>query len=102
MRGFLVGAGPVIAGQHLTGASRPSELGKNSHWRPLKDDNGVSGHTFMSALPFITAAKMTDNPFAKLAFYSGSALGPLSRMNDNAHYPSQLSCSLPTFPPKQN
>ncbi|MCY2983956.1 MAG: phosphatase PAP2 family protein [Planctomycetota bacterium] len=90
MRGFLVGAGPVIAGQYLTGGSRPSELEKTSYWHPLQDNNGVSGHAFMSALPFITAAKMTDNPFAKLAFYSGSTIGPLSRMNDNAHYPSQI------------
>ncbi len=90
MRGFLVGAGPVIAGQYLTGGSRPSELEKSSNWHPFQDNNGVSGHAFMSALPFITAAKMTDNPFAKLAFYSGSTIGPLSRMNDNAHYPSQI------------
>lgn len=90
MRGFLVGAGPVIAGQYLTGGSRPSELEKSSYWHPLQDNNGVSGHAFMSALPFITAAKMTDNPFAKIAFYSGSTIGPLSRMNDNAHYPSQI------------
>jgi hypothetical protein len=90
MRGFLVGAGPVIAGQYLTGGSRPSELEKSSHWHPLQDNNGVSGHAFMSSLPFITAAKMTDNPLAKLAFYSGSTIGPLSRMNDNAHYPSQI------------
>ena len=90
MRGFLVGAGPVIAGQHLTGGSRPSELDKSSHWHAFQDNNGVSGHAFMSSLPFITAAKMSKNPFAKLAFYSGSTIGPLSRMNDNAHYPSQI------------
>ena len=89
-RGFLVGAGPVIAGQYLTGGSRPSELEKSSHWHSLQDNNGVSGHAFMSALPFITAAKMTENPIAKLIFYSGSTIGPLSRMNDNAHYPSQI------------
>jgi len=90
MRGFLVGGGPMIAGQYLTGGARPNELGKGSHWNPLQDNNGVSGHAFVSALPFITAAKMTDNPYAKLAFYSGSALGPLSRMNDEAHYASQI------------
>jgi hypothetical protein len=90
MRGFLVGAGPVIAGQYLTGGSRPSELDRASSWQPLQDNNGVSGHAFMSSLPFITAAKMTENPYAKVAFYSGSAIGPLSRMNDNAHYPSQI------------
>ena len=44
----------------------------------------------MSALPFLSAAKMTDEPWWKVVFYAGSALGPLSRVNDNAHYPSQV------------
>jgi hypothetical protein len=44
----------------------------------------------MSSLPFITAAKMTDNPIRKTLFYGGSLIGPLSRVNDNAHYPSQI------------
>lgn len=43
----------------------------------------------MSALPFINAAKMTERPWLKSAFYLGSLLGPLSRVNDNAHYTSQ-------------
>lgn len=90
MRGFLVGAPVVIAGQLLTGGSRPSELDTSSNWQPFQDNNGVSGHAFMSSLPFITAAKMTKNLWAKSAFYAGSAIGPLSRMNDNAHYPSQV------------
>jgi hypothetical protein len=89
MRGFLVGAPVVVVGQYATGGSRPSEL-QGSHWDSFQDNNGVSGHAFMSALPFITAAKMTKNPFAKSVFYAGSTIGPLSRMNDNAHYPSQV------------
>jgi len=90
MRGFLVGAPPVIVGQKLTGGSRPYENSETSEWHPFHDDNGVSGHAFMSALPFITAAKMADSPWKKTFWYSASALGPLSRMNDNAHYPSQI------------
>ena len=90
MRGFLVGAPVVIAGQFLTGGSRPSELDTSSNWQPFQDNNGVSGHAFMSSLPFITAAKMTKNLWAKSVFYAGSTIGPLSRMNDNAHYPSQV------------
>ena len=89
MRGFLVGAPAVVAGQYLTGGSRPSEI-NGSNWDPLHDNNGVSGHAFMSSLPFITAAKMAKNPWAKSAFYAGSAIGPVSRMNDNAHFPSQI------------
>ncbi len=34
---------------------------------------------------------MTESRAAKVFLYAGSALGPLSRMNDNAHYPSQVA-----------
>lgn len=90
MRGFVVGAPPLIVMQRLTGGSRPYETNEGSQWHPFRDNNGVSGHAFMSSLPFITAAKMTDNPWEKSLWYLGSTLGPLSRVNDNAHYPSQI------------
>jgi hypothetical protein len=45
----------------------------------------------MGSLPFITAAKMTENRGYKVLFYAGSAIAPLSRVNDNAHYPSQVA-----------
>lgn len=90
MRGFIVGAPPLLAMQRVVGGSRPDESGAHSsHWRPLADNNGISGHSFMGSLPFITAAKMSENPWVKMTFYSGSLLAPLSRVNDEAHYPSQ-------------
>ncbi len=90
MRGFLVGAPPLILMQHLTGGSRPYETIEGSEWHPFRDNNGVSGHAFMSSLPFITAAKLTESPWQKTFWYTASAIGPLSRVNDNAHYPSQI------------
>ncbi|MFN7840240.1 MAG: phosphatase PAP2 family protein [Pirellula sp.] len=90
MRGFVVGAPPLIAMQLVTGASRPGETVEGSEWQPFQDNNGVSGHAFMSSLPFITAAKMTEDPVKKSLWYLGSAIGPLSRVNDNVHYPSQI------------
>ena len=90
MRGFVVGAPPLIAMQLVTGASRPGETAEGSEWQPFQDNNGVSGHAFMSSLPFITAAKMTEDPLKKSLWYLGSAIGPLSRVNDNVHYPSQI------------
>ena len=90
MRGFLVGAPPLILMQHLTGGSRPYETIEGSEWQPFRDNNGVSGHAFMSSLPFITAAKLSDSPWQKTFWYTASAIGPLSRVNDNAHYPSQI------------
>ncbi len=90
MRAYFVGAGPMLVGQKLTGASRPYEIPEGSAWRPLQDNNGVSGHAFIASVPFITAAKMTDNPWAKSFWYTASVLGPLSRVHDDAHYPSQV------------
>lgn len=92
LRSFLVGAPPLILAQKLTGGSRPGEHGDgSSHWSLLADNNGVSGHAFMSSLPFINAAKMSENRWLKTTFYAGSLLGPLSRVNDHAHYPSQVA-----------
>ncbi|MDX1929265.1 MAG: hypothetical protein SFV81_22245 [Pirellulaceae bacterium] len=90
MRAFIVGAPPLIFTQVLTGGSRPYETDKGSRWQPFQDNNGVSGHAFMASLPFITAAKMTDDPWKKSFWYGASTLGPLSRVNDNAHYTSQI------------
>ncbi len=91
MRGFVVGAPPLIVMQQLTGGSRPTETDESSEWHPMRDNNGISGHAFMGSLPFITAAKMTEHRGYKLLFYAGSTLAPLSRVNDNAHYPSQVA-----------
>jgi len=62
----------------MTGASRPSE--GDSKWRPLKDSNGLSGHAFIGAVPFITAAKMNDNPYIKTILYGFSVLPGLTRI----------------------
>jgi hypothetical protein len=90
LRGFIIGGPPVLLLQVATGGSRPGETGHGSEWEPFRDDNGVSGHSFMGALPFITAAKMSDSIGLKSTFYAASALAPLSRTSDGAHYPSQI------------
>ena len=90
LRTILVGAPPMLAMQLLTGASRPGETDEGSQWGPFQDDNGASGHSFMGAVPFLSAAKMTDNPFSKAALYAGSTLAGFSRINDDRHYPSQV------------
>lgn len=91
IRSFLVGAPPLILAQRFTGGSRPGEKDRGSRWLPFQDNNGVSGHAFMASLPFLNAAKMTENRWLKTALVAGSLLGPLSRVNDNAHYPSQVT-----------
>lgn len=90
LRGAAVGAPVVIFGQSALGASRPGENAHHSRWSPFNDDNSVSGHAFVGALPFITAAQCTDNRLAKGAFYTAGSLAGLSRINDDSHYASQV------------
>jgi|GEM_PF-1046021 len=89
IRGLAVGVIPTLFLQNATGASRPTEGIHSSAWHPFQDNNGVSGHAFVSSMPFITAAKMTNEPWKKGLWYAGSIIGPLSRINDGSHYPSQ-------------
>lgn len=90
IRGILVGTPPLLLTQKLTGGSRPNETGHGSDWTPWSDDNGVSGHAFMGAVPFLTAAQMSQNRFWKGTFIAASTLPGLSRISDDAHYPSQV------------
>jgi hypothetical protein len=87
-RAYLTGVPLLLVTQWATGGSRPAE--DDSHWRPFQDDNGVSGHAFIGAVPFLTVGRMfEDNPLARYSLYVVSALPAWSRVNDNAHYASQ-------------
>ncbi len=88
-RAYLVGAPPMLFMQFLLGGSRPGEANVESRWKPLDDNNSVSGHAFIGAVPFITAAKMTENPWLKGTFYACSTFTAWSRINDDDHYLSQ-------------
>jgi len=88
MRGYLVGAPALLTFQLVLGGDRP--IHGASYWRPFREDHGVSGHAFMGAVPFITAAQMTDKPCVKGLFYTLSAFTAWSRVNDNQHYLSQV------------
>ena len=87
LRALAVGAPPLLFLQVATGGSRPLE--DDSRWHPFEDDNGVSGHSFVGAVPFLSAAAMTDSRPLKVLLVSGSTLCGLSRINDDAHYLSQ-------------
>jgi len=90
LRIFVVGAPPVYVLQMATGASRPGESSAGSDWHFWNDNNGVSGHAFVGAIPFLAAAEMVENPLAKGTLYVCSTFVGFSRMTDNAHYPSQV------------
>jgi membrane-associated phospholipid phosphatase len=90
LRIFAVGAPPLYVLQMATGASRPGEGSAGSDWHFFNDNNGVSGHAFVGAIPFLAAAEMVENPLAKGTLYVCSTFVGFSRMTDNAHYPSQI------------
>ena len=90
LRIFVVGAPPLYVLQWATGASRPGETSAGSYWKPFQDYNGVSGHAFVGAIPFLAAADMVESPLAKGTLYVCSTFVGFSRMTDDAHYPSQI------------
>jgi hypothetical protein len=92
LRAYLTGSPALMLMQRATGGSRPGETDHKSHWRPFEDDNGVSGHSYVGAVPFLTIARMNENntPVKYLALLASTATA-LSRINDNAHYFSQAA-----------
>ena len=88
-RSYLVGAPPMLLGQALLGGDRPASDSDNSRWRPFEASHGISGHAFVGAVPFITAAQMADGPWLKGAFYCLSVLPGWSRVESDKHYLSQ-------------
>lgn len=88
LRAILVGAPTVGILQPGLGSGRPYT--GDSHWQPFNHNNGVSGHAFVGAVPFLTAASMTENRLLKTLFFVGS-LGPAwSRIQHDDHYFSQV------------
>jgi|GEM_PF-6156972 len=89
-RAYLVGAIPLLFTQYMLGGGRPGEHSVGSQWRPFHDCNAVSGHAFMGAVPFITAAKMAKRPLTKGILYACSTFTAFSRVNDDDHYLTQI------------
>lgn len=89
LRAYLVGAPSMLLMQKITGGSRPDEISNASKWKFFKDENGVSGHAFMGSIPFLVLAKSTNNEYFSNFFKGISISTALSRINDDAHFPSQ-------------
>ena len=87
-RATVVGGPALVFLAAATGGDRPTE--GDSHWKPFQNFHGVSGHAYFGAVPFITAAKMSENPYQKAIFYGLSTFTGLSRINDDKHYFSQV------------
>ena len=89
LRTLVVGGPPALLLHYTLGGSRPGE--GSSHWSPFEGDNGVSGHSFLGAVPFIVAAQMSSSLYSKIPLYLASTLVGLSRINDDLHYLSQVA-----------
>lgn len=73
----------------VLGGGRPIN-NQPSKWQPFRYKTGVSGHAQFGAVPFLTAAMMTDPPVLRYTLYALSTLPGLSRINSNKHYFSQV------------
>jgi hypothetical protein len=84
LRATVVGGPALLVLAAATGGDRPTE--GDSNWGAFNNFHGVSGHAYFSAVPFITAAKMSENPYQKAVFYGLSTFTGISRINDDKHY----------------
>jgi len=88
LRTVILGGIPAVILGRALGGGRPID-GQDSKWQPFKFKTGVSGHSFFGAIPFITAAEMTDSRVARFGLLVLSTLPALSRINSDNHYTSQ-------------
>ncbi|HEX6927801.1 MAG TPA: phosphatase PAP2 family protein [Gammaproteobacteria bacterium] len=86
-RANVLGGPQAWALTYILGSHRPDA--GDSNWKPWNDNDGVSGHSFYGAVPFLTAARMSDSTGWRYTFYALSVLPAFSRLNDNQHYASQ-------------
>ena len=88
LRALAVGAPAVGILQIGLGSGRP--FTEDSNWSPLRHSNGVSGHAFVGAVPFLTAASMTESRALQALLIAGSLAPAWSRIHTDDHYFSQV------------
>lgn len=88
-RSALVGLPAVYYLQQMTGGNRPSD-GLGSEWEPFDGSHGLSGHTFLGAVPFLTVARMSRSRVVDVLAVTASTFAGLGRVNDDEHYLSQV------------
>lgn len=88
LRALAVGAPAIGILQVGLGAGRP-EHGVSA-WRPFRYNRAVSGHAFVGAIPFLTAAALVEAPAVKVVLVAASLSTAWSRLHDDDHYLSQV------------
>lgn len=89
-RAYLVGTPALLYLQPLTGGNRPAE-GLGSDWQPFVGQNGVSGHAFTGAVPFLTLARQTDRWWLRVLAVAASTAGGWAQFHADQHYLSQFA-----------
>lgn len=87
---MVVGLPLLWTVQRGLGANRPSSEDGSPRWRPLAAANSASGHTFISAVPWLTLAARNPHLPAKYLGRAASVATGWSRLNDRKHYLSQI------------
>lgn len=88
LRALAVGAPMVGILQVGLGGQRPDA--NDSYWQPLRNSHGVSDYAFVGAVPFLTAASMTESRALKAVLIAGSMWPAWSQVHDDSHYFSQV------------
>lgn len=89
-RAYVVGTPSLLYLQPLTGGNRPAE-GLGSDWQPFVGQNGVSGHAFVGAVPFLTLARQTDRWWLRVLAVVASTAGGWAQFHTDQHYLSQFA-----------
>lgn len=89
-RAYVVGTPSLLYLQPLTGGNRPAE-GLGSDWQPFVGQNGVSGHAFVGAVPFLTLARQTDRWWLRVLAVAASTAGGWAQFHADQHYFSQFA-----------
>lgn len=92
LRAMLILSPQEVFLSNQLGNGRPY-LHESSHWRIFRHKigkAGCSGHAFNGAVPFLTAAFMTEEPVIRYTFFALSTLPGICRINDDRHFFSQV------------
>lgn len=87
---MVVGLPMLWTVQRVLGAGRPSADVPTPDWKPFSNDNAASGHAFIGAVPWLTAARTAGLRPWRLPLWVGSWLSGWSRLHDRKHYLSQV------------
>lgn len=87
---MVVGLPLLWTVQRVLGADRPSADAPTPDWQPFRTDHAASGHAFIGAVPWLTAARAAGLHRWRPALLAGSWLSGWSRLHDRKHYLSQV------------